>query len=392
MIQGWAMRALSLETLFQEYVELVNNPKDPVATVSDALSDPATWSALREVSETIASLRPRVIDIDTGMDLGDHPLLMLLRGNAAMTGFNMLETQLIHLLLTGNSYSEIEYGRLGFPIGLWPIRPELVGEIKIGSFGRLFNIDGVDYGEDTIFHIMGMSWTGFKGESVLRHQGREIQLGIEAARYGRRFYKTGRPFTILETENANLTKKQAENLSKAFVDAVAGDDASGVVVTPKGVKHTPQTATPDEGQFIESRKLHVRETARIFKTPPTKIADDTAATYNNVQQENIAYVRDSIEPLLERMSAAYGRVFLDERQRLVFSTDKLLEGTRQEKSAMLISLAAAGIIDNNEARAELGYAPREETDGGQSTPMDVNMGSGGQSEGEGGESGITDAN
>ena len=54
---------------------------------------------------------------------------------------------------------------------------------------------------------------------------------------------------------------------------------------------------PEAAQFLQSRKFQVNEIARIFRIPPSYLADlENSSTRANVEQQSIVFVRDCLQP------------------------------------------------------------------------------------------------
>ena len=51
-------------------------------------------------------------------------------------------------------------------------------------------------------------------------------------------------------------------------------------------------------QFLESRKLTVRDIARFFNVPAALLMDDSGSNYNTMEQANIAFYSQALRPIL----------------------------------------------------------------------------------------------
>ena len=94
---------------------------------TQSLSISAVYACVRVLSESISSLPLKVFERsgDSRQAAMMHPLynILHLSGNDIMTAMKMRELMVVHLLLWGNSYSEIERDRGGRIVALWPIHP-----------------------------------------------------------------------------------------------------------------------------------------------------------------------------------------------------------------------------------------------------------------------------
>jgi len=97
-------------------------------TVQSAIQLSTVYACVRVISETIASLPLGIYETvnDGNEKATDHPLYRLLHDepNSEMTSFVFREVMLAHLLLYGNSYSQIIRSGKNQVIGLYPLLPD----------------------------------------------------------------------------------------------------------------------------------------------------------------------------------------------------------------------------------------------------------------------------
>ena len=109
-------------------------------TAKTAIQVSTVYACVRVIAETIASLPLHVYEVtDTGnVKATGHPLYRILHDepNTEMTSFVWRETMLTHLLLHGNSYSQILRNGRGHVLGLYPLLPDRM-EVDRDSSGAL---------------------------------------------------------------------------------------------------------------------------------------------------------------------------------------------------------------------------------------------------------------
>lgn len=57
-----------------------------------------------------------------------------------------------------------------------------------------------------------------------------------------------------------------------------------VAVLEEGLKYTPISISPNEAQFLETRKLQINEIARIFRVPPHMVSGLEKSSFSNIEQ------------------------------------------------------------------------------------------------------------
>ncbi len=109
-------------------------------TVQSAIQLSTVYACVRVISETIASLPLGIYETvnDGNEKATDHPLYRLLHDepNSKMTSFVFREVMLAHLLLYGNSCSQIIRSGKNQVIGLYPLLPDHMEEDR-DSKGRM---------------------------------------------------------------------------------------------------------------------------------------------------------------------------------------------------------------------------------------------------------------
>ena len=106
-----------------------------------AMQTTAVYACVRIIAETVASLPIHVYEYtDNGKErVYTHPLYRILHDipNPEMNSFILREVMISHLLLWGNSYSQIIRNGKGEIIALYPLMPEKM-KIDRGADGKLY--------------------------------------------------------------------------------------------------------------------------------------------------------------------------------------------------------------------------------------------------------------
>ncbi len=95
-------------------------------------------------------------------------------------------------------------------------------------------------------------------------------LGIDLAAISQSagVYKNG-VLKFLLTSDAQIKPEQATPLKKSLDDVI--DGASRSTVLPNGIKMEKLSLSPEEAQYLETRKFSAEEIARIFGVPASMI-------------------------------------------------------------------------------------------------------------------------
>lgn len=263
----------------------------------------------------------------------DHPIQILLAEapNPVSSTFTFREAMAANLVLHGNCYAKIFFNAAGRPISLIPLDPLKV-QVKIvdGEKVYIFN-DKETLLDYEVLHVVGLSFNGLTGKSPLNVAREAIAIGLSAQEYGARFYSNGANTGGVITAPGRLSLEAINRLKQSWNRSNGGNSNShGTAILEEGMKYDKIGLDPEAAQFLQSRKFQVNEIARIFRIPPSYLADlDNSSTRANVEQQAIQFVRDCITPYVRRFEVELNRKLFREDERdyyAYFSVDGLMRG------------------------------------------------------------------
>ena len=321
-----------------------------------AMQMTAVYSCVRILSEAIASLPLNVYryNEDGGKEKAyDHPLFRLLHDepNPEMTSFIFRETLMTHLLLWGNAYAQIIRNGKGEVIALYPLMPDRMS-VDRDEKGHLYyrytkssddapTMEGstVVLDPSDVLHVPGLGFDGLVGYSPIEMAKNAIGLAIAAEEYGSKFYANGAsPSAVLEHPG---TLKDPGKVRDSWNAAFGGSSNSHkVAVLEEGLKYTPISISPNEAQFLETRKFQINEIARIFRVPPHMVGDLEKSSFSNIEQQSLEFVKYTLDPWVIRWEQALFRALLNE----------------EEKKDYFFKLNVEGLLRGDYASRMNGYA------------------------------------
>lgn len=263
----------------------------------------------------------------------DNPLYGVLHdlANAGQSAFEFREWMVRSLDLHGNAYARIERDGRGQVIALWPILP---GDIEVEQLpsGRLryrvYNgqVTVILLQED-VLHVRAASRDGIMGQSPITIARGALGLALAHQQTAQSLSSNSlRPSGLLSYPQ-NLSKEQRETVKESAAQSYAGENNAGkLMVTDGGAKFETLSFTPEDAQFLETRKLSNEDIARVFGLPPTSVGLVDRATYSNTEQESRSLVQNAIGPLAGRIEAAMHRCLLTENGRRMLYVEHDLDG------------------------------------------------------------------
>ena len=69
-----------------------------------------------------------------------------------------------------------------------------------------------------------------------------------------------------------------------------------IAVLEEGGKYQQIAIPPEEAQFLETRKFQNDEIARLYRVPPHMIGDLEKASFNNIEQQSLEFVKYTLNP------------------------------------------------------------------------------------------------
>ena len=330
----------------------------------------AVYSCVRILSEAVASLPLNVYRYtDTGgkEKAFDHPLYRLLHDepNPEMSSFIFRETLMTHLLLWGNAYAQIIRNGKGEVIALYPLMPDRMTVDRDSNGGlyykyRKSNDDAptmesgvVSLAPSDVLHVPGLGFDGLVGYSPIAMAKNAIGLAIAAEEYGSKFYANGAaPSGVLEHPG---TLKDPTRVRDSWNSTFGGSTNSHkVAVLEEGMKYTPISISPNEAQFLETRKFQINEIARIFRVPPHMVGDLEKSSFSNIEQQSLEFVKYTLDPWVIRWEQALYRTLLSEEEKKTyffkFNVEGLLRGDYQSRMQGYATARQNGWMSANDIR------------------------------------------
>lgn len=335
-----------------------------------AMQMTAVYSCVRILAEAVAGLplhlyrykedggKERAIDNNLYHLLHDEP-------NKEMSSFIFRETLMTHLLLWGNAYAQIIRNGKGEVVALYPLMPNKM-QVDRDENGELYYIytrssdeaktmDGVTVylTPRDVLHIPGLGFDGLVGYSPIAMAKNAIGLAIATEEYGAKFFANGAaPSGVLEHPG---TIKDPSRLRENWNSTFGGSANSGkVAVLEEGMKYTPISISPEQAQFLETRKFQIDEIARIFRVPPHMVGDLEKSSFSNIEQQSLEFVKYTLDPWVIRWEQSLSRALLNEDEKrkyfFKFNLEGLLRGDYESRMSGYAVARQNGWMSVNDIR------------------------------------------
>jgi len=330
----------------------------------------AVYSCVRILSEAVAGLPLHVYRYNDngGKEKAiDHPLYRLLHDepNTEMTAFAFRETLMSHLLLWGNAYAQIIRNGRGEVIGLYPLMPNKM-KVDRDSKGNIYytysrtqddtklsKLGEVVLSPHEVLHIPGLGFDGIIGYSPIAMAKNAVGMAIACEEYGAKFFANGAaPGGVLEHPGI---VKDPERVRQSWNSVYQGSGNSHkVAVLEEGMKYTPIGISPEQAQFLETRKFQINEIARIFRVPPHMVGDLEKSSFSNIEQQSMEFVKYTLDPWVVRWEQTINRMLFSSEEKktyfVKFNVDGLLRGDYQSRMNGYATARQNGWMSSNDIR------------------------------------------
>jgi len=339
-------------------------------TPDEMLSLAAVWACIDAIASSISSCPWNVfqpLGPHRKQLLYDDPVADILNvaPNPEMTAIGFREAMLFQGIAWGNSYAEIVRDGGGRVSQLWPLvtdRMQMVRDAKWNLIYRYRQIDGsyLELPPSKVFHLRGPGLYGLMGENLVARAAKSISVAAAQERFAASFFGQGaNPSGVLKTTN-KLSKDVYDRLKEDWAEKKKGpENAHKPLILEEGLDWQATGLDPEKSQLAESRQFSVEEVARWFRVPPHKIGHLLRATFSNIEQQDIEFVRGCLRPWCRRLEQeAATKLFRRDRgapKMTIIDTRELMQGDSAARAAYYASGRQNGWLNANEIRAEEGY-------------------------------------
>ena len=346
---------------------------------SQSLALSAVYRCVEVITNGVASLPVKLYRTDEkGFKYEMHNNLSFIlskKPTGKINAFTFYKLIVKDILLQGNAYALILRNGKGEVIGLQYIQAGLVSPIDRGD--RIeYQVTGIKgfVRQEDILHFMNFTDNGVYGISVLTHARRTLGIADYGENASENFYKSGGCTTGFLKFDGPSSGKQREEILSAWNQATGGvrNQPNGIPVLPANVNYTQLSVNPADAQLLESREFSIVEICRFFGVSPTKCFDLTHASYNNSEMAELAFLNDTLRPLLTKIEMEMETKLFkpEEGYDIKFDVSELLRTDKKSQAEYFTKLFNLGVLSPNDIRKELDM---DEIEGGDIHCAQINL-------------------
>lgn len=327
---------------FRAYTGDRNGPRAPLATQPDIV------------------LAPFGEDLDVHQGIGQIVVSLGMRGKAFL-------------------YVVARDPLTGLPSQLMVLHPDTV-RVRIKNGLKIFTIGAAEFDTSEIIHLTGLMLPGaIDGVDVITAQRVNLELASKVGQYAEGFFGNGgSPSGVIQVPGAG-DRKKAREVKEGWEDSHTGvANAHRPAVLFGGAEWKPMTVTPENAQFLETRRYLREEICGLFGVPLQRIQ----AIVDNASQGggkgldalDAQYVKHTLLTYATTIEAVWDRMIPGEdRTWALFDLDIYLRANAKGRADIRQINRVTAVRTIDEERAAEGWAPLPDGKGANPfTPLNSN--------------------
>lgn len=341
-------------------------------TGHEALQIPAVYACIKVIRETTASLERRIERKD-GKNWISTPSVYaedLLNKPNSYNSFNelMMLWQSWYLIY-GNSMIVPHRDRYGKTLSLhW--RPHTVfNQYQDTDDGEIYYHDqetNVIYHSSNIAHLKDIWQNPFWGTSRLDRASLVTGKLQSSNELINKLNTNGLMLggAVVYPSDSRVKPEDRTKAERYFNFMNKGLDKAGYWTFLSGGPSIHKFSTDmnlGEAQVIPATHLGIEDVCRIYSVPPHKIQHLVKSSYNSFEHLQINFMQDAIKPDSKLMAEELKKLIFTTKEqkykRINFSADTLDMADTLQTITVLTQAVQNGLLNHDEARAELGRAP-----------------------------------
>ena len=339
--------------------------RDVQVSAETAMKLAAVYACIYVLSSNIAQMPLHVMRKSNNKvePARDHPVFYLVHDepNIWQTSYKWRELKQRHILGWGNGYTWVKRGRRGEVTSLECCNPWETTLLNTGgrhTYG-VYNDEGAfAISPDDMIHVRALGNNQKMGLSPILQHAETIGMGMSVQKYTSSFFNgNARPAGIISVKN-ELNDQSWTRLKNMWQKAVAAlrSQENKTMLLPAQLDYKALTVSPVDAQLIDMMKLNRSMIAGIFNVPAHMINDLEKATFSNISEQAIQFVRYSIMPWVTNWEQELNRRLFTRSERAAgyysrFNLSGLLRGTPKERAEFYHYAITDGWMSRNEARA-----------------------------------------
>jgi HK97 family phage portal protein len=336
-----------------------------------ALGIPAIYRGITLISDAIGALP--LCAYRNKREVLPTPQI-LLRPVPTETRMETISAMAAALIIHGNYVAVLgEPGANGLPDSIYPVSPDRV-QVSTDKGRIIYKIDERTYDQSEIMHIKNFTLPGdLVGKGILAVAKQALGKEIAINEYASRYFDGGvNPTAVIKSANPDLSQEEADALKSAWMAMYSSRNRSPVVMN-SSTDFEVLSSNAAESQLVEAQTAGLTEAANILGLPPYFLGSpNSSRTYSNVVEENLQLIKWSIQPIAERIEAAFSDLLV-RGQTAGFKYDSLLKTDTASRYNAYATALSNGFLSVDEVRNYENLDPMDYEEGDEVEGVDDSL-------------------
>lgn len=334
---------------------------------TDPTSISAFYSGVEMIANSIAGIPIFVKDLNTNEIVKHSFIDSLYTANISkFMFFKMLIWDVynkgqgfVHIKRSGREIKELVYLS---PNDVNVLQDPVTKKIYYQVVGLSQNVEPIN-----MIHIYKNSLNGYTGKGIPYFAKTILDIASNTDNTALDFFKAGANVNGILKSTKYMDTEQKEEAYDSWVNSFKNKTHGGnIAILGNDWSYEQVGLNNQDAEMLSSREFNVLEICRYLNISPALLGIKTATSYGNLEQAQLDFIIHTLLPLINMLEDEFNRkiFILDDRQRYVidFDEDKIMFSDKQSTGNYYTSLVKNGIITINEARAAMGYTPKEGAD------------------------------
>ncbi|MEU3618854.1 phage portal protein [Streptomyces sp. NPDC006872] len=333
----------------------------------------AVYACQSLIGDAVASLPVDHYTLKDGRREGVDPMRSprwVRQPNPFQTSYDFWFRVVVSLLTDGNAFLYTLRNDRGEVAALYCLHPQAVsivegplGDNKYQVSDDQGSVQGT-FDRSQVLHIAAFTMPGCsRGLSPVDMAREAIGLGLTAEEFGSRFFEQGTTMAGVIEHPGTPRPDEARLLRDMFRKSHAGvKNSHSVGVLTGGASFKPITISPEQAQFLETRRFQKSEIALLYRVPAYLVDSTVSSTWGTgIEEQNKFFVDQTLMPWIVRIEQSVSTFLLPGFQYIRFNVDARLRAKTKDRYESYQLGLTNGFLNSDEVRAmeDLGPLPKK---------------------------------
>lgn len=273
--------------------------------------------------------------------------------NPFQTSHDFWSRVCMSLLSDGNAFIATLRDDQGMIQALYCLDPTSVGIDGLLVGENTYTVMGERFDRSQILHIVGIAWGNrARGLSPIDIAREAIGLGLTAEEFGARFFAQGVTMSGVIEHPGVPQPSEARLLREMFKKNHGGTKNSHAVgILTGGAAFKPISITPEQAQFLETRKYQNTQIALLYRVPAYIVDPSVTSSWGTgIEEQNKFLVENTYMPWANRIEQAVSTFLLPGQLKMRFNFDARLRPKTKERYDAYTVAINNGFLSLDEVR------------------------------------------